>query len=141
MSVWQTRYRLLGEQLDELAEQLGGDQPHESGAVTEHTVRLLAAAAMLLRQHSVNKRGQCAFCGWTRWRWRFWHRRPQCTVYSILCFAMSQGLDVVWWQLFESVGKERSLVAVQEWIADRAACKPGDDDEDELTIGLERVGE
>jgi hypothetical protein len=33
-------------------------------------VRLLAGVVMLLRQHRVNKRGQCNYCGWTWWTWR-----------------------------------------------------------------------
>jgi hypothetical protein len=53
---------------------------------------LRAAAVMLLRQHQLNKRGQCKYCGW---RWRLWHRQPQCTVYRSLDFAIRQPLDVV----------------------------------------------
>ncbi|MGH3814795.1 MAG: hypothetical protein ACRDUV_20510 [Pseudonocardiaceae bacterium] len=118
-NVWGTRHRLLREQLEQLADRLSGVEPLAPAIVEEKTVRLLAAPAMLLRQHNVNKRGQCKFCGWTRWRWRFWHRRPQCTVYEAVGFVTSQSLDVVWWQLFEAVGRETSLEQVQRWMEER----------------------
>jgi ubiquitin C-terminal hydrolase len=97
--VWETRYRLLLEQLEELADQLRSEQPITPTALEEWTVRLLTGVIMLLWQHRVNKRGQCQYCRWTRWTWRFWHRRPQCTVYRSLDFAMRQNLDMVWRQL------------------------------------------
>ena len=118
-NVWGTRYRLLLEELEKMADQLSGDQQQEPAAVTEHTVRLLTFASILLRQHHINKRGQCEFCGWTRWKWRFWHRRPQCTVYRALVFTASEGMDVVWWRLSESMGKQRSLVQVRQWLRQR----------------------
>ena len=55
---------------------------------------------------------------------------------------MGQGLDEVWWRLFESVGKEWSLVEVREWLKGRApgaACvvcgetPSGDRSDDEAT--------
>jgi hypothetical protein len=61
-------------------------------------VRLLTGVIMLLRQHQLNKRGQCKYCGW---RWRLWHRQPQCTVYRSVDFAMRQPLDVVRSRLHE----------------------------------------
>lgn len=118
-NVWGTRYRLLLEQLEKMADQLSSDQPPESAAVTEHTVRLLTFASILLRQHHINKRGQCKFCGWSQWKWRFWHRRPRCTVYRALVFVVSDRLDVVWWSLSESMGNQRSLVQVREWMRQR----------------------
>jgi hypothetical protein len=30
---------------------------------------------------------------------------------------MAQPMDVVWWQLFQSVGRDWSLAAVREWTA------------------------
>jgi len=72
------------------------------------TVQLLTPVVMLLQQHMVNNRGQCKFCGWTRWKWRFWRRRRRCTVFQALDLAMGHGLDVAWWQLFASVGNEVS---------------------------------
>ncbi|MGH3908906.1 MAG: hypothetical protein ACRDTE_32690 [Pseudonocardiaceae bacterium] len=33
---------------------------------------------------------------------------------------MTQPLDVVWWRLFESVGRELSLEEVRDWIEERA---------------------
>lgn len=104
-SVWQTRHRLLREEIEELADRLSGDEPVGPSVVEEQTVRLLAAAVMLLRQHRINQRGQCRFCGWTRWRWRFWRRRRQCTVYRVLGFSMGQRLDEVRRQLFEQLGR------------------------------------
>jgi hypothetical protein len=94
-NVWQTRYRLLLEQLEALADQLRNEEAIAPPVLEERTIRLLAGALMLLRQHRVNKRGQCQYCGWTRPTWRLWHRRPQCTVNLALDFAMSQPLDVV----------------------------------------------
>ena len=97
-NVWETRYRLLSERLEQLADRLTTEQPIATADLEEQTVRLLAAVVMLLRQHKLNKRGQCRFCTAPR-RWRFWQRRPQCTVYRSLDFAMRQRLDVVWRQL------------------------------------------
>ena len=59
-------------------------------APAECTVRLLAFAVTVLTQHQVNKRGRSNFCGWTRWKWRFWHPRPRCTVCRALAFALSE---------------------------------------------------
>lgn len=119
-SVWATRYRLLLEWLEELEDGLSGEQPVTYAVVEEQAVRLLMAAVRLLRQHEVNKRGQCKFCGWTRWGMRFWRRRRQCTVYIALGVAMEQSLDAVWWQLFEGVGRKVSLAEVREWVEERA---------------------
>ncbi|MGH3925925.1 MAG: hypothetical protein ACRDTT_24210, partial [Pseudonocardiaceae bacterium] len=87
-----------------------------SAALVEHTVRLLTFAVILLGQHRVNKRGRCQFCSWSRWTWRFWHWRPQCTVCCALAFALGQGLDVVRWQLLTSMGEKCSLADVREWM-------------------------
>ena len=112
-TVYEVRYGLLCEQLEQWVERLGGDEPLEPEVVKELAVRLLAMAAMLLRRHAVNMRGQCKFCGLTQREWRFWRRRPRCSVYGALDFAMRQGLDVVWWRLreryvgLESRGNER----------------------------------
>lgn len=128
-SLWETRYRLLREQLAGLTDRLSTDSSAPAIAV-----RLLAVSALLLRQHQVNKRGQCRFCGWSRWKWRFWRRRPQCTVYRTLVFALSRGLDEVWWQLLESVGYELTLVDVREWLA-HAQPQDGGQDEDTVVFG------
>ena len=98
-NVWQTRYRLLLEQLEALADQLSANEPIPQPVIEDQTVRLLASAVMLLRQHHVNKRGQCNYCGWTGRTWRLWHRRPQRTVHLALDFAMGQPLDLVWRRL------------------------------------------
>lgn len=94
-NVWQTRYLLLLEQLEALADQLSGEEPITQPVLEDHTARLLTGVIMLLRQHHINKRGQCNYCGWTRRIWRLWHRRPQCTVNLALDFAMGQPLDLV----------------------------------------------
>lgn len=108
---------MLRQQLEQLANRLHGAPP--SDALAEHTVRLLTFAAILLGQHQVNERGRCHFCRWSRRRWPFWHRRPQCTVCRALAFAMGQGLDVVWWQLLTNLDKKISLVDVREWMTQR----------------------
>jgi hypothetical protein len=104
-NVWETRNRLLWEHLEQLTERLRGKEPIEPAEIREQTVRLLAGVVMLLRQHHVNKRGQCKYCGWTRWAWRFWRRRPQCTVYRSVDFAMRQPLRWVRWQLSHSTAR------------------------------------
>ena len=131
-SVWTTRYRLLLELLEELVNRLSDEQP-VAPVVEEQTVRLLMGAVRLLREHEVNESGQCRFCGWTRWRWRFWRRRWRCAVYSAFGFAMEQRSDVVWWQLFESMGREYSLVEVRTWMKERdhAEAAQNSDSEDE----------
>ncbi|MGH4015793.1 MAG: hypothetical protein ACRDSL_18100, partial [Pseudonocardiaceae bacterium] len=97
-SLHEVRWRLLTEQLEALTDWLSSAEQPEPEAVEEQAVRLLGAAVLLLRQHAVNKRGQCTFCGWTRWKWRFWRPRPRCTVYRSVDFVMSQGVEVVWWE-------------------------------------------
>jgi hypothetical protein len=94
---------------------LSSKEPLEPEAVKELAVRLLAMALALLEQHHVNKRGQCQYCGWSRWYWRFRIRLPRCTVCRALGFAMEQELAVVWWHLFGSVGKRVSLEEVRKW--------------------------
>lgn len=114
----EVRYRLIFEQLEQWVEKLGGAEPVKPEEVKELAVRLLAMAAMLLRQHELNKRGQCKFCGCALWNWRFWNRRPPCTVCSALSFAMEQELAVAWWRLLGSVGKQASLEEVRGWVGE-----------------------
>lgn len=116
-TVWQTRYRVLWQQLERLADRLSGTQPPV--AMAEHTVRLLTFAITLLEQHRVDRRGRCPLCGWSRWRWRLWHRRPQCTVCQALAFSLDQSLDVVWWKLLTGAGEKCSLADVREWLEKR----------------------
>jgi hypothetical protein len=97
-NVWQTRHRLMLEQLEELADRLRTGQQVAPAVLEEQAVRLLAGVVMLLRQHQLNKRGQCRFCVAPR-RWQFWQRWPQCAVYRTIDFVMRQPLDVVWQQL------------------------------------------
>lgn len=112
-------YLLLRDELEEVTDRLSGKKVVPPAVTEDQIVHLLAVVAILLRQHQVNKWGQCQFCGSSRWKWRFWSRRPSCTVYRTASFVMGQGLDKVWWRLFESLGKECSLVEVQEWLKDR----------------------
>lgn len=100
-NVWQTRHRLILERLDELAAQLRMDEKIAPATLEEQTVRLLAGVVMLMRQHDVNKRGQCRFCAASHRALRFWHRRPQCAVLRALDFAISQRLDIVCCQLLD----------------------------------------
>ena len=144
-NIWETRSRLFLEELEKLVEWLSSDVPRAPTALEEQTVRLLAMAVTLLSQHQVNKRGQCQFCGWTRWTWRLWRRRRRCTVHQALDLGMGQSLDVVWWCMLESVGRKWSLAEVRAWVAGRAtdasATVPAEtaqnNSEDEPTIVLE----
>lgn len=77
---------------------LSDEEPIEPAELREQVVRLLAGVVMLVRWHRVNKRGQCRYCGWTRWVWRFWRRRLRCAVYQAVGFASRQRLDMVWRQ-------------------------------------------
>ncbi len=116
-TVWETRHRMLRQQLEQLANGLRNAQP--AVALDERTVRLLTFATTLLEQHEVNRRGRCQFCRWPRWTWRFRRLRPRCTVCRALAFALDQGLDVVCWQLFTSIDKKCSLMDVREWMTQR----------------------
>lgn len=115
-SVWETRNRLLWEQLEQLTKRLSGEKPLEPAELKELAVRLLAGVVMLLEKHHTNKRDQCQYCGWTKWARRFWRRRPRCTVYSAVDFAFHQRLDTVWWQLLGSLGRRTSLAEVRKWV-------------------------
>src|SRR5262249_16279372 len=59
VNVWQTRYRLLLEGLEELTALLRSQDPIAAATLEEQTVRLLTGAVMVLGQHRVNKRGRC----------------------------------------------------------------------------------
>jgi hypothetical protein len=98
-NVWETRHRLVLDYLEKVVDQRRSNEQVTPAELEEQLLRLLTGVLMLLRQHRVNKRGQCQYCGWTRWTWRFWRRRPQCTVYLSLDFAMKQRLDMVWRRL------------------------------------------
>ena len=114
--VWETRHRLLVEQLEQWIEWLSGEEEREPAAVEELAVRLLTGTVHLLKQHEVNQRGQCRFCGWTKWRWRLWRPRRRCTVFQAVDRAMTEGIEVVWWDLFTSVGRQVGLEWVREWL-------------------------
>lgn len=146
-NIWETRSRLFLEELEKLAEWLISDAPKAPATLEEQTVRLLTVAVVLLRQHQVNKRGQCQYCGWTRWQWRFWRRPRRCTVHQALDFSVGQSLDVVWWRVFESVEQKWSLAEVRAWIAGRtteasttvSAEIAQDNDKDEPVIVMETL--
>lgn len=112
----EARCRLLCEWLEHWVERLSSEKPIEPEEVKELAVRLLAMAVLLLRQHGVNKRGRCRFCDWPTWRWRVWYRRPRCPVLRSIDLVVGQALDVVWWQLLGSVGRELRLEEVREWV-------------------------
>jgi hypothetical protein len=80
--IWETRRRLLMEQLEELANQLSSEEQVAETVVEDQAVRLLTAMFMSLRHHKVNKRGQCHVCSRPIRMWWFWRRRPQCTLIS-----------------------------------------------------------
>jgi hypothetical protein len=62
-NVWQTRHRLMLERLEELADQLRSKEPIAPAVLEGQTVRLLAGAITLLRQHAVNKRDNANTAG------------------------------------------------------------------------------
>ena len=117
-NVWETRCSLILERLEKLADRLRSGEPIAPSTLEEQTVRLLAGVVMSLRQHNVNKRGQCRFCTARHRTWRFWRRLP-CTVYRNMSFVMGQGIAEVWWQLLENLGRPANLDDVQKWVTDR----------------------
>lgn len=100
-NVWESQNQLTLEYLEKLANQLRSKEQLAPAELEEQVVRLLATMVILLRQHRVNKRGQCQYCSWRVETWRLGLRRPRCTVYRALGFALVQRLDVVWWQLLD----------------------------------------
>jgi hypothetical protein len=58
-SVWETRYRLLVETLENIVEQLGDKEAPTPTESTEQAVRVVVGVLALLGQHHVNKHGQC----------------------------------------------------------------------------------
>lgn len=98
-NVWETRNRLLWEQLEQMTKKLSSAEPLEPTEFKELAIRLLTSVAMLLRLHHTNKRGQCSYCAWMRRARPFWSRRSDCTVYEIVDFAFRQHLDKVRRQL------------------------------------------
>jgi hypothetical protein len=104
-------------------EWLSGGEPQQPAVLEERIVELLATVLILLRQHHINPRGQCRFCGATRWQWRFGHRRRRCTVYAALDYAMGQSADVLWWEVFEGSEQGVSLEEVRDWVEERRECE------------------
>lgn len=122
-NVWGTRYRLLREQLEQWVDGLVSGESRNQSVLEERTVRLLATVLMLLHQHHPNRRGQCRFCGQTRWTRRFWRRRRRCTVYGALDQAMGQGIEVAWWKVFEGLGRDVELEDVRVWVQQRRRAR------------------
>lgn len=118
-NVWGMRYRLYLEELEAIADRLSDGRPIAPVFAEEQLVQLVAIVASLLRQHEVNKRGRCRFCDWTRWAWRFWRRRPPCTVFRAVGFVLDQPLHMAWWQVFETFDRTTSLPQVREWVEQR----------------------
>lgn len=99
---------------------------------------------LLLRQHQVNKRGQCRFCKWPQPGWPLWRRCPRCTVYRAFNFAIGQPLDVVWWQLYESTGPDMTLDEVRRWLEQRDEAARefnGSEVSGDATVVMERANE
>ena len=113
---WETRHRKLTQQYEKLAHRLSGEETPGQTLIEEQTVRLLTGAVMLLQHHKMDKRGRCRACATLGRIWRFWLRRPPCAVYRDLNFAMSQGIDAVWWQLLAGTGRPASLDEVRKWL-------------------------
>jgi hypothetical protein len=118
-SVHETRYRQLQAELKEFTDQLSGTKEISPAKTKNQIIQTLTVVNLLLRQHQINKRGQCKFCSRPRWRWMFWSRRPPCTVYRTASFVMRQEPDETWRQLFDSIGKEYNLVQVRRWLHER----------------------
>lgn len=87
--MWGTQHRLLVERLAELLRR-------NMGEITDDEIaRLVCAAYITLRQHSVNKRGYCHHCYRAGSRWLL-RRRKRCTVFQVFGVTMGQPLKVVW---------------------------------------------
>lgn len=131
-NVWVTQHRLYREELEAITDRVSHNRRIAPAVAEKQIVQLLATVAMLLQQHDVNNRGQCDFCGWTRWGWRWWRRRPRCTVFRAVSFALGQPLDVVWWQVFEIFDRNTSLEEVRQWVEQRwrGDPAPGADERD-----------
>lgn len=86
--MWATQHRLLVERLEELLHR-------DMGEITDDEIaRLVCAAYVMLRQHSVNKRGYCHHCYRAGSRWRL-RRRKRCTVFQVFGVAMGQPLEIL----------------------------------------------
>ncbi|MGH8573405.1 MAG: hypothetical protein ACREX8_12645, partial [Gammaproteobacteria bacterium] len=87
-NVWGTQHRLLVERLDALLHR-------DMREITDDEIaRLVCAAYVTMRQHSVNKRGRCRHC-YRSGSWWLPRRRKMCTVYQVFAVAMNQPLNIV----------------------------------------------
>lgn len=87
-NVWETRYRLLCERLEEMLHRNMDDLSDDEVA------RVICGAYVLLAQHKVNKRGRCRHC-YRSGSWWLPRRRKRCTVYQVFGVAMGQPLRIV----------------------------------------------
>lgn len=87
-NVWSTQHRLLVERLEELLHR-------DMSEITDDEIaRLVCAAYVTMRQHSVNKRGRCRHCYRSGSGWPL-RRRKRCTVYRVFAVAMNQPFGIV----------------------------------------------
>jgi hypothetical protein len=114
-TVWGTKHRLLVERCAELVDRLCGPVPVEPVLLEEQLVRLLLVVLRLLEQHDLNTRGRCRYCRWPNRSWRFWSRKPRCSIFRAVDQSMGQELAVVWWQLFAAIGRDVGLDEVRAW--------------------------
>jgi hypothetical protein len=84
--VWGVKHRLLLERVDVLHRDM-------DVIADEEIARLVCAAYVALRQHRVNKRGQCRHCHRPGSWWP--RRRKTCTVHQVFAMAMEQPFPVV----------------------------------------------
>lgn len=94
--------RLLNEEVERWVYRISNEELADPAAVQELNVRLLAALAMLLRQHRMSWLGRCRVCS-AGWRWRAWRQPLRCMVRNKLHFALVQDIEMVWGQLRECV--------------------------------------
>lgn len=86
--MWGTQHRLLVERFEALLHR-------DMGEITDDEIaRLVCAAYVTLRQHSVDKRGHCHHC-YRSGSWWLPRRRKRCTVYQVFAVAMEQPFKVV----------------------------------------------
>ncbi|MGH3905591.1 MAG: hypothetical protein ACRDTE_15615 [Pseudonocardiaceae bacterium] len=66
-------------------------------------------------------------------------------MYLAFDFAMSQPMDVVWWQLFKDTGEDVALDEIREWMQQREQAihehTVGDGEIEDETVVLKRMTE
>lgn len=91
--VYQTRHRLLRERVEGVLRRgEAGGHPQD-----EDTLRLAAAALVLLERHPVDGKGRCRVC---RSGGRWWAgRKRSCSVFAVLDFYLDEPIETVWRQV------------------------------------------